>query len=88
MKVKIDSNAQLQQLAHAMVKQALRDLKASNPVQAVDALLWLTGPDFGIWAEVWGVPFADSWQMLISGAERKFREPRENHARVRPAENV
>lgn len=81
MKVQISEHADLQGLAFNMVMQALRDLKNKRkPEKQADALLWITSADFGIWAEVWGLPFADSYLMLTSGAAKKFKY-RENHDR-------
>ena len=58
-----------------MVKQAVRDLRDKRkPEKQVDALLWLTGSEASLWFDAWGVPLANSWTMLQTGAWKKFRE--------------
>lgn len=74
MRLQIDDNADLRGLAHAMVRQAVKDFRnRKKSEKSLDALLWLTGEDFGIWAEVWGMPFADPFLMLQTGGARKLR---------------
>ena len=58
---------ELRRLAGAVILQTLRDLIAPDPVRALDAALFLTGSDFGIWADAAGVPFADGARLLTVG---------------------
>ncbi len=64
MKAEISRDADLQRLAKNVVKQAIIDLCSGHPVKSLDALLWFTYGNFPIFAEVWGIPFADPFQML------------------------
>ena len=74
--------SELRRLAGAVITQAIADLTAPDPVRALDSVLWLTGGDFGLWAEVAGVPFADGVRLLTIGnatsaskQARRMREP-------------
>ena len=53
-------------LMAAVIAQAVRDLKCSDPATALDALLFLTGDDFPLWAEAIGAPDFDGFQLVIS----------------------
>jgi hypothetical protein len=66
-------HADIKPLALAVVSQAIRDLREGDTVTAIDAALWLTSDDFGIWAEVMDIPFADGYKLLTSGAARKMK---------------
>jgi len=61
----------LRRLAANVCLKALDELRKPDPVTALDAVLWLTGEDFPIWAEAAGLPFADPFQLLASGAAMK-----------------
>ena len=75
MKLQISNEADLRGLAFAVIRQSVRDLQDKrNPEKQLDALAWLTGNDAPLWFEVWGLPFANSYTMLITGAWKKFRE--------------
>lgn len=76
MTVRIYEHADLKPLALAVVSQAIRDMRGCDPVQALDAALWLTGDDFGVWADVMNIPFADGYKLLTSGAARRMRTGR------------
>ena len=71
MHVRIYEHADMKPLALAVVSQAIRDVQHGDTIQALDAALWLTGEDFPTWAEVIGIPFADGYSALISGAIRR-----------------
>jgi hypothetical protein len=66
-------HADIKPLALAVVSQAIRDLREGDTVTAIDAALWLTSDDFGIWAEVMDIPFANGYKLLTSGAARKMK---------------
>jgi hypothetical protein len=78
--VRISPYAPLKLIAVAVVKQAIQDLEHQDPVRSVDAALWLTGPEFQIWADFCEMPYADPFKMLTSGAARKL-----THAPARSA---
>lgn len=64
----------LRALARATITQAVRDLnRRSDPVRAVDALLWLTAErsSFDLFREVMDAPFLDPYKLLSSGNARK-----------------
>ncbi len=42
-------------------------------MSALDAAMWLTSDDFGLWADAMGIPFADGYKLLISGRARKMK---------------
>lgn len=76
-KVRVCENVQesnLRQLAAHVVTQALRELRGRDPLASVNAFLWLTGPDFAWWAEWAGMPLADPFRMLQTGAARKMEK--------------
>ncbi len=74
MKVTVSREADLRSLGKAIIRQAIFDLNdKENPIKALDALLWLSSSDFPIWADLWGVPFADPFVMLASGGARKYK---------------
>lgn len=74
--VRIHEHADLKPLALAVVSQAIRDLREGDTTTALDAALWLTGDDFGVWADVMNIPFADGYKLLTSGAARRMRTGR------------
>ena len=59
--------ADLRKLARALIAQAVRDLAGRDPVKKLDALFWLTGEDFPLWAEAMQAPFMDPFKMLSLG---------------------
>jgi hypothetical protein len=63
-------------LMAAVIAQSVADLRDPDPVTALDAALWLTGDDFDFWAEVIGMPFADGYKLLTSGAARRMKAGR------------
>ena len=63
----------IRQLAAQVVLQAIEDAKAPDPLLALDAIDWLTGNDFGLWAEVANIPFANPVELLTSGKARKAK---------------
>ncbi len=56
----------------AVIARAVADLKNADPVTALDALLFLTGDDFPLWAEAVGAPDIDEIEFLISGRAHKM----------------
>ena len=76
----------LRQLATCVVLQALEDAKHARGIERkLDAALWLTGPDISWWCEWAGMPFADPFEILTSGAARKSQTRRRNgHERRHP----
>jgi len=79
----------LRRLAVAVCLKALDEARKPDPVTALDAVLFLTGPDFPIWAEAAGLPFADPWQVLTSGAANKrIRTKGRNYERQQHFETV
>ena len=67
----------LRRLAANVCLKALDELRRPDPVNALDAVLWLTGEDFPIWAEAAGLPFADPFQLLASGAANHWKRPKD-----------
>ena len=63
----------LRKLASNMILQAIRDLTGKDIAKKLDALLWLGGEDIGFWLEWADMPFADPFQMLVSGQARKVK---------------
>ena len=66
----------LRQLATVTILQAFTDAKSKDVVTQLDAVMWLTGPDFAQWAEWAGMSFVEVWQVLTSGQARKARTRR------------
>lgn len=64
---RVNEGAKLRRLAAHVLLQAMGDVRKPNPLDAVESFLWLTGPDFPIWAEVAGIPFADPISILTRG---------------------
>lgn len=60
----------LRQLAVRVCVEAFRDAKGRDPLKAIDAVLWLTGPDIGWWLEWAGLSLADPIALLTSGHMR------------------
>ncbi|NUQ86495.1 MAG: hypothetical protein HUU11_17465 [Anaerolineales bacterium] len=61
-------NENLRKLAAMVCVQAVKDAaKDKDPLLALDAVLWLTGENFGFWAEAAGFPDADPFELLTSG---------------------
>lgn len=60
------------QLMSAVILQAFEDLKSKDYRLALDAMVFLTGEDFPLWAEACGLPFAEfqigmvpeAWKLL------------------------
>jgi hypothetical protein len=73
MRTTISEDADIQRLVRAIIAQAVRDLYTRDPVKQLDALLWLTGPDFGWWSEAMNAPFMDPFKMLSIGGAKKLR---------------
>jgi hypothetical protein len=73
---RVHENAMLAQLAAQVCLTALDELKGKDPVKALDALMWLTGRDFPLWAEAAGVPFADPLLLLTTGKAKAIRTKR------------
>ncbi len=63
----------LRRLAASVCLRAVDELRGSDPLKALDALLFLTGPDFPTWAEVANVPFADPIKLLTGGKLNRTR---------------
>ena len=57
----------LRQLAVQVCLKAFTDAKDRDPVKALDAVLWLTGPDIGWWCEWAGLSFVDPIALITSG---------------------
>jgi hypothetical protein len=70
--VRIHPYANMKLIAVAVVKQAVADLRHQDPARSVDAALWLTGPEFQIWADFCDMPYADPFKMLTTGAAHKL----------------
>jgi len=58
-------------LMAAVIAQAVADLKSPDLIKSLDAVLFMTGDDFPLWAEAVGAPDLDGIQFLISGRARK-----------------
>ncbi len=58
-------------LIAAVIARAVADLRNSDPVTALDALLFLTSDDFPLWTEAVGAPDIDMIQFLISGRAKR-----------------
>lgn len=58
----ISESAKIGRFAADMILVAVRDLK--HPDTAVEAALWLFGPDYGFYAEVAGIPFVEPLTIL------------------------
>ena len=71
--VRIFEHADIKPLALAVVSQAIKDLREGDIIRALDAALWFSSDDFGVWADVMGIPFADGYKLLTSGAARKMK---------------
>lgn len=71
--IRICESVDLKPLALAVVSQAIRDLREADTMSALDAAMWLTSDDFGLWADAMGIPFADGYKLLISGRARKMK---------------
>lgn len=79
----------LRRLAANVCLKALDELRNSDPVKALDALMWVTSDDFPFWAEAAGLPFADPWQVLTSGrASQRIRTKGRNYERQQHFEIV
>jgi hypothetical protein len=63
-------------LSRAIIAQATRDLRAPSRIKRLDALFWLTGDDFQVWADAMDMPYLDPFKMLSSGRLRKQRTTR------------
>ena len=68
-------------LVASVVRQALVDLKASDIILALDAALWITGPDGALWLEALDMPAANATNLLASG--RLLQSGRLIHARAK-----
>ena len=71
--VRFHECADLRDLSRAVIAQAVRDLRHSNPIRRLDAFLFLTGDDFPVWAEIMDAPFMDPYKMLSSGNAKRLR---------------
>lgn len=58
---------ELRRLAAQVCLTALEELKGADVLTALDAVYWITGPDFAQWAEWAGLPFADPLKLLTNG---------------------
>lgn len=54
---------ELRRLAAQVCLTAFDELKSQDVLRALDAAYWVTGPDFAVWAEWAGLPFADPVQV-------------------------
>lgn len=63
----------LRRLAAGVCLQAVKDAKDKDPLVSLDAVVWMTGEDFGFWADAAGIPFADPFELLTSGRAGKAR---------------
>lgn len=70
---RIDERADIKPLAVAVISQAICDLRDDDRMFALDAAMWLTSDDFGIWAEAISIPLADGYKLLTSGSARKMK---------------
>ena len=69
----------LRQLAVNVCLKAIEQTRDRDPLTALDACLWLLSSDFGLWAEVAGIPYADTLQLLTSG--RRVKTKRGSYAK-------
>ncbi|MBN1451130.1 MAG: hypothetical protein JW963_08965 [Anaerolineales bacterium] len=69
----VSRDAQLSRLAADVCLTALEEAKSNDPIAALDAIFWLTGDDFPLWAEWAGIPFADARALITSGRARRVR---------------
>jgi hypothetical protein len=53
--------------AAAIVTQALKDAQEAKLERKLDAVLWLAGPDFPIWADLAGLTTDSALDLLTSG---------------------
>ncbi|NWG33527.1 MAG: hypothetical protein HXY42_03720 [Chloroflexi bacterium] len=63
----------LRQLAVSVCLHAVDEAKDKDPLVSLDAILWLTGENFGFWADAAGIPFADPFEELTSGRVGKAK---------------
>ena len=60
-------------LAVAVVTQCVRDLKGSDLIKSLDALVWLTGNDAPVWLDVAGLPDVNLTTFITSGRARRLQ---------------
>ncbi|GJQ37438.1 MAG: hypothetical protein JETCAE01_34480 [Anaerolineaceae bacterium] len=56
----------------AILFQAIEDLKSKDTFQALDAMVFLTGQDFPLWAEAVGMPLATFSLDIVPKAQNKI----------------
>lgn len=64
---RVNEGALLNKLAGQVCLKAVADVRKHNPIVAVEAFLWMTSPDWAIWADAAGIPYADPIRLLTSG---------------------
>lgn len=77
--------SQLRQLAANVCLKAFEELKGRDVITALDAFLWVTGADFGQWAEWAGMSYADPLPVLTNGLldRTRVRSKGADHAKRR-----
>jgi hypothetical protein len=74
---------ELRKLATATLLQALHDAQNAKIELALEAAMWLCGPDIGLWLEWAGMSFADPFKLLSSGGARKAKTRQKGGNRVK-----
>jgi hypothetical protein len=74
---------ELRRLAAQVCLTAFQELKGRDVLKALDAVLWMTGPDFVQWAEWAGLPFADPLPLLTNGSLDRTRVRRKGKSNER-----
>jgi hypothetical protein len=73
--MRLNEGGEYRLLAAAVISQAVRDVVYGSLERRLDALLWLTGPDFIQWADWAGTPSLDPFALLpnLRDAKRRLR---------------
>jgi hypothetical protein len=75
--MKIDPDRTWTPLMSAVITQAFQDAQQSdNLLKKLDALIFLRGADFAIWAEAVGLPDIRVDKATITNAKRVFKQQR------------
>jgi len=68
----IDADADVRPLGCAVITQAVRDARDVDPIRALDAVVFLLGPDVALWLEGLGLEL-DPVALVTSGRARHVR---------------
>ena len=64
----------LRALAASVIKQAIKDLTSSEPIRALDALLFVADEErFGFWADALDLENVDVFRMLVTLSKHVIR---------------